>query len=268
MRLLAVRYYWTYYIHLAKVKLMSLMEYRMDIITACLGTYGYTFMMLIFMEVIFRNVTNVAGWSKYEVLMLFAMSQFCFYFFYSFFWSIWSQVPDAIRMGDLDRLLLKPISPLFQMVTQEFTLIEAGPSFLLPIVLAWYSWSQLLIEPSIIQIVGTVIVLLVCSVISVLVQLNLALLSFWMSDTKPLQKSFAELEDLRKYPLSIYPESVKWLVLTLLPVGLVAYAPTYLLVKGWSWNWFLLPFLTLAIFGVLTRILWYYGIRAYTSASS
>lgn len=263
-----IRYYYRYYGHLTKVKLMSLMEYRFDIIASCLGTYGYTLMILIFIDVIFRNVNTVAGWNRDEILMLFAMSQFCFYFFYTFFWSIWSQVPDAIRTGDLDKLLLKPISPLFQLVTQEFTLIEAAPSMILPFALTALVWNRLDLHPTLFQVSATAIALLAGAAISVLVQLNLALLSFWVSDTKPLQKSFAELEDLRKYPLAIYPESVRWLVVTLVPIGLVAYAPTYLLVKGWSIVWFALPLATLLFFVLMTMFIWRYGTRAYTSASS
>lgn len=260
--------YWNYYWTIGRAKLMTLMEYRVDILAATLGTYAYTVMTLMFIWVIFENVPSIAGWTKPEIFLLFGISQILFYVHFMFFWATYKRIPLLIHSGDLDLLLLKPIPPFYQMIISEFNLLDALPSFLIPVVTITYAFTQLNLQPSLWQVIITIFTCLLGIFISVSLHASISLSSFWLTDSRSLQKVYGELEDLRKYPLGIYPQQLKWFFIFVIPVGIVAYVPAYTLIYGISPDLIGLIIITAIIYFGTLKLIWHYGIRAYSSASS
>ena len=71
-----------------------------------------------------------------------------------------------------------------------------------------------------------------------------------------------------KYPVELYPPMIKWLLYTLVPVGIVAAVPTYALFHGISLVQLMRLLLLTCIISVFTKFLWMKGLGRYSSATS
>jgi ABC-2 type transport system permease protein len=259
--------YLNYYKILIKTKLMAVMEYRAEMVSTNLGTYAYTAMSVIFLEVLFRNMRSVAGWSLPEVMVLFGMGQWLFYTYYSFFWATFRKFSENVIQGKLDGYLLKPISPLFSSITAEFQLIETMPSLILPWLIFAYAGQSLAIPWREHGLMAGISLGLGISIF-LLASLSISLLSFWLSDTMPLMLMLHNVADFQKYPVEIFPHGIRWVFLTVLPAGVMAYPATVMLLQGFDARLLGYQLLSLGMFAGLGWWLWTRGLRRYGSASS
>src|SRR5439155_9801890 len=84
-----------------------------------------TFMDFVALTIIFRQVHALAGWSLGEVAFLYGLTGVAF----GLADMLMSQVevlPDRIRNGTFDRILIRPVSPLLQIVADDFALRRLG----------------------------------------------------------------------------------------------------------------------------------------------
>jgi hypothetical protein len=81
-------------------------------IFATLSPVVYTLSFLLFISVVFQNVSSIAGYSKDEMLFLFFVGQLSFYSF-----SFWSEggviIEKYVNNGNLDYILTRPVSSIF-----------------------------------------------------------------------------------------------------------------------------------------------------------
>jgi len=256
-----------YYGHRAQVELMQLWEYRVDTLSTNLGTYGYTLMTLLFIQVIFNQTDSIAGWTQDQILVLFGTGQMLFYLHMSIFWSTYDDITRLIRKGELDRFLLKPINSLFAISTDKFGFVELIPSFLPTLIVIRHGLINLnwVFNLNLVFYIGSFLISLA---IYYCMYMLIALLSFWWTDTTEIHGLYHRIDELQNYPAEIYPPIIKTLFFLIIPVGIVAYAPTVFLIRGFQLELFLYQLLALFIFIALTKILWTKGLQNYSSASS
>lgn len=247
---------------------MSLAAYRADLFMVTLGSYGYTLMTIVFINVLFDNIDSIAGWGKYEMLLLLGVGQILFYLHVCFFSSVDKWVSEIIANGELDLYLLKPVNALFNITTYEFSIFELIPSFMLAITIFSYALVKGNYNPGLFLLLLSGIFIVLGTFLFTLVRLNVALLSFWLTDTRDVRRTYYHIFDLFKYPLEIYPDSLKIVFTTVIPIGIVSYFPAHLIVKGFSWALFSAFMFSLFTYAACASILWKKGLRVYSSASS
>ena len=103
----------------ASRNLQSKMTYRLDffigvIANALMQCIGY-----LAIWIVFRQVDGLAGWTFYEVLMMYGigslssgLSEFCLD-------GVWSIGGQYVRKGELDRLLTRPLNPLLSILISK-----------------------------------------------------------------------------------------------------------------------------------------------------
>ena len=69
--------------------------------------------------VIYRHTASVAGWSKYEMLLLVGTSMLIQRLLMGFFWSSLFEMGRNIRTGGFDFFLAQPGDPLFMASTRK-----------------------------------------------------------------------------------------------------------------------------------------------------
>lgn len=70
---------------------------------------------VIFLEVLFAHMERIGNWSKWECVLLVGTHQVIAQVFQAFFYVNVSELPDLVRTGRLDLLLLQPIdSPVLR----------------------------------------------------------------------------------------------------------------------------------------------------------
>src|SRR5882757_8078738 len=75
---------------------------------------------IVFIEVLFQYVDRIGDWSKWQVVLLFGTHQLIAQIFHAFFFVNLANLPELVRTGKLDLMLLLPVDPQFAVSTRQF----------------------------------------------------------------------------------------------------------------------------------------------------
>src|SRR5258708_2188276 len=75
---------------------------------------------IIFLEVLYGHVDSIGGWSKWECVLLVGTHQITAQVFQAFFYVNLAELPELIRTGRLDLMLLLPVDAQFAVSTRKF----------------------------------------------------------------------------------------------------------------------------------------------------
>jgi ABC-2 type transport system permease protein len=250
-----------------KLQLLHLrahLEYEADFWIGILGvalTQGAGF---VFVWALFSNVPNVAGWRLWEIAFLYALSIIPRGLVEILCDGQWD-LRLLVNRGELDRLLLRPVSPVLQVITMDVSIhgfgsVLLGAAIMLraarELGLAWSTWQYLFLAATLLSSV-----LLIGAI-------NLATncIAFWepsSSSTFPFMiQNFLEFA---KFPLSLYDRLVQGLMTWVLPFAFVSYYPGVALlgksVESQSLG-YLAP-LAGPVVALIAGLIWRTGLRRY-----
>ena len=77
---------------------------------------------IVFFSIIFGNVDHIGDWTKWEVVLLIGTHQIIAQLFQAFFFVNLANIPELVRMGKLDSVLVLPIDSQFAVSTKQFGL--------------------------------------------------------------------------------------------------------------------------------------------------
>src|SRR5437868_12573189 len=77
---------------------------------------------IVFFSIIFGNVSHIGDWSKWEVVLLVGTHQIIAQLFQAFFFMNVANIPELVRTGKLDSLLVLPMDSQFAVSTKQFGL--------------------------------------------------------------------------------------------------------------------------------------------------
>ena len=125
-----------------------LIEYRASFV---LGLAGFLLVQctgIIFIQLIFNSIPSLDGWGFYEILFIYGMAQIPRGIDHVFtdYLSIFSW--KTIVEGEFDRYLLRPINPLFQVISESVQLDGLG-EIIIGVILTIYSSTKIGIEFSV-----------------------------------------------------------------------------------------------------------------------
>src|SRR5207253_5099300 len=106
---------------------------------------------LTFFGIIFGQVDRIGDWSKWEVVLLHGTHQMIAQLFQALFFVNVSNIPELVRTGKLDSLLVLPIDSQFAVSTKQFGL-DSVLNAILGGVVVIVSLSKLQITPSAVMV--------------------------------------------------------------------------------------------------------------------
>src|ERR1051326_1895588 len=106
---------------------------------------------IVFFSIIFGSVNRIGDWSKWEVVLLVGTHQIIAQLFQAFFFVNVANVPELVRTGKLDSLLVLPIDSQFAVSTKQFGL-DSVINALLGGVVVVVSLAQLQTTPNLLSI--------------------------------------------------------------------------------------------------------------------
>ena len=224
---------------------------------------------IFFFSIIFGQVNQIGDWTKWEVVLLVGTHQIIAQIFQAFFFTNVSNIPELVRTGKLDQLLVLPVNSQFAVSTKQFgldSMLNAALGGIVVIV----SLVQLHVVPPI----GAVLLYLVALIFGVTIHysimLSLAAVSFWIVRAQGLVYGYFNFLQIARYPDVIFPRIFRFVFGWIVPVIIVANIPARLLLKPLGQPALLMLHLMLAGGGALifSRIFWQFALRRYSSASS
>lgn len=253
-----------YFIQYAKVQ----MGYRGDFIVSLLTAFAATVFGLLFVIILFQRAPKLAGWSFAEEVFLYGFSLVPYGVFNIIASNLYNFGNDYIIEGKFDRILLRPISSLFQILFETFRL-EAVQGIATGIFCMWWASHQLHIIWPLAKIAMLFFFEVCASVIYVAVFLMLTCVSFWFEDRVGIHPPVWNVINFGRYPLSIYNGAVQFVLCWIIPFGLASFYPSVrMLGRAVVPEYAPLVPVVAAVFLALAISLWNFGTRHYSSTGS
>jgi ABC-2 type transport system permease protein len=224
---------------------------------------------ILFFSIIFGQVNRIGDWSKWEVVLLVGTHQIIAQLFQAFFFVNVANVPELVRTGKLDSLLVLPLDSQFAVSTKQFSL-DSVINAMIGAAVVLLALIRLQITPS----VGAVLLYLIALGFGVAVHysimLSLAAVSFWIIRAQGLVYGYFNFLNIARYPDVIFPKLFRFVFGWIIPVVIVANIPARLLIKSLGQPGWLMFHLIVAgtIAALISRVFWRFALGHYSSASS
>ncbi len=224
---------------------------------------------IVFIEVLFQYVDQIGDWTKWEVVALVGTHQLIGQIFQAFFYVNVAELPELVRTGKLDIMLLLPIDAQFAVSTRKFgmdNVVNAGVG----VAIVAFALAKLGVTPTLPNILLYIIGVALGVCIHYSVMFTLASMSFWIVRAQGLIYGYFNLFNIGRYPDVVFRGIFRVIFSYLIPIIIVANVPVRMLTRTLENPVYgLLHLATAAIFVVLaSRLFWNFAIRRYSSASS
>lgn len=264
-KLMAIKSFLKYSAKRMLVVTQASMEHRVNFFMITLASYGYNFMTLMFLGILFDNVDQLAGWSKYEVLVLYGSMQIIVYLFMMFFDGVDFGLAEGIVNSNLERFLLRPTYSFLSIISSTVQIFDSLPSIVLALGIVVYGLRGLS-DFGTFNYLIYVLLLFTSVVFYTMFRISAALINFWTTDGATIRSFQRRVGDVANYtPLGVYSRSMKVILTTVLPVGLFAYVPVNFLIRGWDWALMINYVVVFFGFFVACWLMWRQGLKIYTS---
>ncbi|GAB6169916.1 ABC transporter permease [Clostridium carnis] len=246
----------------------SLMEYRTDFILGLIGFILVQFTGVIFIRLIFNVIPTLEGWSFYEILFIYGFAQIPRGIDHVFTDYLWIFSWKTIVKGEFDKYLLRPLNPLFQVISESFQPDGFG-EIIIGVSLVGISSSKLGINYNIKVVTLFVFTVFCATLIYTAIKLATTSLAFWVKFAQSYLFMAYQISSFAKYPIKIYNSGIKFILTFIIPFAFTGYFPgAYFIGKGSFKTGVILPCVVSLISIIVAYFIWLSGIRVYESAGS
>lgn len=215
---------------IAVMRVRGQAHYRGSFMMQMFGNTIMTTIEVIAIVIFFQRFPALGGWTLNEVLLLYAVSAVVFEIADTIQNGL-DLVPDHIRTGDFDKLLTRPMSIYLQGMLLDVSVRHIG-KLLLAVGLFVYAWVRadpVVTLPNLLLLA----VAILCGIAMFVAIFSLgAIVSFWTVGSIEMVNAISYGgSDLSQYPMHIYRRWFRWVFLWIIPVGLVIYYPTLILLN-------------------------------------
>jgi ABC-2 type transport system permease protein len=228
------------------------------------------FGQIVFIEVLFQYVDRIGDWTKWEVVLLVGTHQLIGQLFQAFFYVNVANIPELVRTGKLDFMLLLPVDSQFAVSTRQFGM-DNVVNALVGVGIVIFALAKMHVVPAAMQVLMYIPAVGLGVAIHYSIMMVLVTLSFWIVRAQGLVFGYYNLFNIARYPDSIFGKGIFRFVFSwIVPVIVVANIPARLLGRIFEAPWPLLAHLigAAALAVGLSRGFWHFALRRYSSASS
>src|ERR1044072_5100256 len=173
-----------------------------------------------FFSIIFGQVDQIGDWSKWEVVLLLGTHQMIAQLFQAFFFVNVSNIPELVRTGKLDSLLVLPIDSQFAVSTKQFGL-DSVLNALLGGIVVIVALTKLQIMPAPAMIALYLVAIAFGVAVHYSIMLTLAAISFWIVRAQGLVYGYFNFLHIARYPDIIFPPIFRFLFCWIISVVIV-----------------------------------------------
>jgi len=255
------------YFKFMKVHFKSELQYKMSFILSFLSQFivffGYYFSIIC----LFDKFSNIKGFTLYEVLLTFGIIQFGYSFCETFFRGI-DQFDNLIVEGAFDRLLLRPQNILLQVFCNEVSFVKASRLIQSIIVLI-----IAIINVNVNWSIDKIITLVFMLIASILIFLGIFILAaaycFLTVKGLEVRNVFTDGgKHMAQYPIGIFKKGFIFFFTYIIPYGFVNYYPLLYILERIDNKIFVISPLITILYLIPCIIIFYKGVKKYSSAGS
>ena len=257
---------------LAGARLRSDLQYRLSFGLFTFSQFAINFLDFIAILIVFSNVSSLKGWSVGEVAFLYGLGNLAFALG-DVFVSAVENVQFHVREGTFDRFLLRPASPLVQVIADQFSLRRLGKLaeglaiFVVGCGTASIDWNTPRIGMTIVAVASGAVIFSSLWILT-------SCLCFWWVDAREAANAVTYGGGfLAQYPLAVYGDVLRRVLAFGVPIAFANYFPAvYVLDRSDrlgapSWVQFASPLVAVMV-ALAASAMWRIGVRHYRSTGS
>lgn len=255
------------YIRYAAICVRSIMEYKLSFALMIFGRCMIAFTEFLAIRFVFDGLAEIRGYTYGDVLLCFSVIHMSFTLS-ELIGNGFKTFSGIVKSGEFDRMLLRPCSPILQIIGTRFEIGRTGPLITATITLilgireSQVNWSVLTACTLALMIIGGTLLFIG------LYMLGASFCFFTIEDTSILNALTYGAKEHGKYPIDVYGKGVMQFCTFVIPYTLVQYYPLQFLL-GRSTN----PVLGLYPVGVVVFLaicygVWCLGLKNYKSCGS
>lgn len=248
---------------------MSKLVYKANLIIGIVAFIFTQVTSLFTLFILVGTVPSIDGYTMYHVGFLFGLSNLAVGLDHLLTDKLWTVAYFEVKSGKMDHMFLRPLPILFQVIASEVQL-EALGELIVGIALLILCGVKLNLSTSVgavlVVILGIVCAAIIISSFKVLV----ASLAFKFKRSGPLLQFIYNFSNYAKYPLTIFPKAIQFILIFIIPLGLCLFYPFENLFEMKHNPWLL----SLAIVGITTLFsaicifVWSKLVKTYESTGS
>ena len=243
-------------------------SYRADFLIGLATSAAATVFALGFVLLLFTKIPRLADWRLEEVLFLYGFSLIPFGLFNVLSLNLYEFGNNYIIEGKFDRVLLRPVGSLFQVLFEAFRIESFHELAVGLVVVAWAS-RRLGMHWNALEIFLLLFFGFCGGVIYIAIFLLLTAVSFWFEDRIGVHPPAWNLIAFGRYPLSIYSGFIQFFLSWIIPFGFATFYPSVRLLHRAEFRGYapLVPVVAAVTLG-LAILVWNQGVRHYSSTGS
>lgn len=251
----------------ARYSVVRTMMFRMDFIMWSLVEFFWMAVNILLIGVIYSHTDSIAGWTKYEMLLLVGTAMILQRLMMGFFWSNLFELGRNIRSGQFDFFLAQPGNPLFMISTRKLDL-DGILNCLIAIGVVAYAAAQLGLHSSALDLALYVVLLACALVIHYAAVLMIVSFTFWVIGSQGIEGSYFTLFEFARLPRQAFVGVREVLFVWVLPAVISSNVPASVLIHGFQPHYVLWLGGTAALWLAVAVWVFRRGLRRYSSASS
>lgn len=206
-----------------RINVLTTLEYRENFILWSLFTLVYHGSAIAALWIVLARFPSMNGWSFRDMFFLYALWMAAHAVHNTFFSNV-EGIPERIREGEFDRVLVRPIDPLFQIVTTPGQIFPDELILALATFIAATLYSGVRVDAAFVLFVPLVVI--GGALIDLGINLMIATIAFWFVKVDALRWIVLQLEqEFTRYPVAIYSRSVRLLLTFVVPFAFMNYFP-------------------------------------------
>lgn len=258
--------YLSLYFALFRTSFIADLEYRVNFLTRIVTDIFWYLAQILTFEVLFYHTPKIGDWNLPQMRVFLGIVFIADALYMIIFSENLDNFSEKVRKGDLDLLLAKPLNSQFMLSLQKASTAAIGN---LALGTSWFIYSLLQLPNFEWPRLFWLLILIPCGLIALYsVRFTIAASAVIFARSENLHFIWYQIYRLGMRPDSIYVPWFKWVILTVIPVGVVASVPARALLEPPQWGLFAWVVFLAGLLIYLSNKFWKFALKFYSSASS
>ncbi len=222
---------------------------------------------LSFIQFLYLQVNTVAGWTKWEMVLLISTNHLVQQIFQTFLMINLTKLPELIRNGKLDFFLAQPAPVQFLVSTRNF---EPGSvvNTIVAVIVCIIAYAHLPMSASLIGLLLFPMLVIFGVLIHYAMLLMLMSLAFWMTRAQGFINAYYSVFQIARLPREAFHGVTRIIFTWAVPLLLIANVPVRTLLDGMQGRDLVGMGAVTSLLLVSSTVVFQAGLRRYGSASS
>lgn len=249
-----------------KISVMQQLEYRLDFFISILVECVFLLSKLTYVYIIFQADVEIKGLSHSHIMLFIGTFILMTAIFTCLFMDNFYDIPRKVERGDLDLLMMRPISLQFYLTFQNVNLALFIPNMIAGTVLIVLGWIQLGLSTAFVNFFVFFLLILIGVLLTYTVFQIPHILSFWIIKTEGIIIIADRLWDFNNMPMLIYNKWIQRIGIFIIPVFVITNFPFLSVLNRLTLGLVIWAILAAILFMILLRLLWSRALKRYCSA--